>query len=84
MAVEKQIKQVIETLTELREDASIPKNVKLKIEGIITSLKGSSDLSIKVDKALNELDEMASDTNMQSYTRTQIWNIVSLLEKSAN
>ncbi len=84
MAVEKQIKQVIETLTELREDASIPKNVKLKIEGIIVSLKGGTDLSIKVDKALNALDEIANDTNMQSYTRTQIWNIVSLLEKSAS
>jgi len=84
MEIKKQIKQVIETLTELQKDTSIPKNVKLKIEGIITSLRGDTDLSINVDKALNELDGIANDTNMQSYTRTQIWNIVSLLEKLAN
>ena len=84
MEIKKQIRQVIETLTELQKDTSIPKNVKLKIEGIIASLKGDTDLSIKVDRALNELDGIANDTNMQSYTRTQIWNIVSLLEKLAN
>jgi len=84
MAIDKQIKQVIETLTELQGDTSIPKNVKLKVEGIIALLKGGTDLSIKVDKALNELDGIANDTNMQSYTRTQIWNIVSLLEKLAS
>ena len=84
MEIKKQIRQVIETLTQLQKDTSIPKNVKLKIEGIIASLKGDTDLSIKVDRALNELDGIANDTNMQSYTRTQIWNIVSLLEKLAN
>jgi len=44
-------------------------------------LNGKTDLSIRINKALNELDEIADDTNIQSYTRTQIWNIVSLLEK---
>ena len=31
------------------------------------------------DKALQELDEISDDPNIPSFTRTQIWNIVSIL-----
>jgi len=77
----KEIEDIIGILNELQEDVTVPKNVRIKIEAIIDSLKGDSTLSIKVNKALNDLDEIASDVNLQSYTRTQIWNIVSILEK---
>lgn len=84
MKAEKELREIIDTLTELQQDASIPRNVKTKIENIISSLKEDTDLSIKANKALNALDEIANDINMQSYTRTQIWNAVSLLEKLTN
>ncbi|MBU0461926.1 MAG: UPF0147 family protein, partial [Nanoarchaeota archaeon] len=38
------------------------------------------ELSIRINKALSELDEISDDTNLQAYTRTQIWNIASMLE----
>ena len=48
----------------------------------IASKSGSSsEISIKISKALNDLDEIADDVNLQPYTRTQIWNVVSILEK---
>ena len=59
----------------------IPKNIKIKIKSIINILKGDIELSIKINKALNELDEISNDANLEPYTRTQIWNIVSILEK---
>ena len=73
--------ETIETLKELEEDSNIPKNVKIKIQSIIDILKEDSETSIKVNKALNELDEISNDPNLEAYTRTQLWNIVSLLEK---
>lgn len=76
-----QVKEVIDTLKELNEDSSIPKNVKLKIGGTIKILEQDLDPSIKVNKALHFLDEVSDDSNLQPYTRTQIWNIVSMLEK---
>jgi len=76
----KELDEAIEALDGLNAD-SLPKNVRLKIEAIIGLLKESTELSIRVHKALNELDEIANDVNLQSYTRTQIWNVVSLLEK---
>lgn len=75
------IKEVITILNELEEDLTVPKNVKLKIKKIIETLRDTKDLSMKVSKVLTELDEIADDTNMQSYTRTQLYGIVSLLEK---
>ncbi|MBI2129952.1 UPF0147 family protein [Candidatus Woesearchaeota archaeon] len=68
-------------LEDLKADAAVPKNVKIKIDSVMGVLNGDSDISIKLNKALHELDEIANDANLQSYARTQIWNIVSALEK---
>jgi hypothetical protein len=68
-------------LDELKDDVTVPKNVRLKIEKVIEVLNSDLEMQIKVSKALNELEEIADDVNLQSYTRTQIWNVVSILEK---
>lgn len=74
------IKEIIEDLKELEGDTSIPKNVKNKIQKTIEALQ-LEDVNLGKDKAIQELDEVADDVNIQPYTRTQIWNIVSRLEK---
>jgi len=68
-------------LEELKDDVTVPKNVRLKIEKVIEVLKSNMEMSIKVSKVLNELEEIADDVNLQSYTRTQVWDIISTLEK---
>ena len=78
---EKEIKPIIEILEELKTDMSVPRNVKEKIENTIRALKEKSDIKLRINKALHELDEIADDVNLQPYTRTQIWNVISLLEK---
>ena len=77
---EKEVKDIIEQLSELLEDNTVPRNVKSKIQTIINSLNEDAELSLKVNKALNILDEISDDNNIQPYTRTQIWNLVSMLE----
>ena len=71
---------LIKSLNELHDDSCVPKNVRLKIVTIIHLLKENSEFPIRANKALNELSEIANDVNIQSYTRTQIWNIISMLE----
>jgi uncharacterized protein (UPF0147 family) len=78
---DKGINEIIERLKELIGDTSVPKNIKENIERVIKTLNDKSELSIRVSKVLSELDEISDDMNMQPYTRTQIWNIVSMLEK---
>lgn len=71
---------IIKALQELESDNTVPKNIKAKISTTIKVLHEDSDLGIKINRALNELDELTDDNNIQPYTRTQIWNIVSMLE----
>ena len=73
--------EIIECIEELYEEGSVPKNIKIKLQEIIDSFKGQGEASIKVNKALSDLDEIADDTNLQPFVRTQIWNIVSMLER---
>ena len=77
---EDKIKKVIEALRALQDDITVPKNLKNKLEETIKILGEDEEPSVRVNKALNELDEINDYTNIQSHTRTQIWNIVSLLE----
>lgn len=76
-----QIASIESVLIELKGDKTIPKNVRLKAEKIIGILNEKAEMPIKVSKALNELEEIADDVNLESYTRTQIWNVISFLEK---
>jgi len=78
----KNFKLITDSLIEVKDDSSIPKNIKEKLEEIIIILNGGIDSSIKINKALNILEDVADDSNLEAYTRTQILNVVSLLEKS--
>ncbi|MCB9362009.1 UPF0147 family protein [Candidatus Woesearchaeota archaeon] len=74
---------ITDYLKELIDDNTVPRNIKTKIASIIEILeKEAEEDSIKVNKALDELEEISNDTNMQPFTRTQIWNVISLLENS--
>jgi len=75
-----QLVMVISALRELEQDNQVPKNVKAKITSTIQTLEQDAEMSIKVSRALQELEQLSEDNNMQAYTRTQIFNIVSLLE----
>lgn len=81
MSSKQLIDETIEKLQEMEEDINIPKNIKIKVKSIITTLNGEKEPSIKTNKALSELDEISNDPNLEPYARTQIWNIVSILEK---
>lgn len=72
---------VINNLNEIQQDLGVPRNVRTKIETILNSLMEKVELPIRINKALNELGDISNDSNLQAYTRTQIWNIMSLLEK---
>lgn len=72
---------VITSLSEVQADATVPKNVRSKLDLIIETLRQDIEMPIKINKTLNYLDEIASDANLNSYTRTQLWNVMSMLEK---
>ncbi len=72
--------QVIEALNELKADNTVPKNIKSRIENMIILLEEDTDHSIKISRVMHEIEGITEDSNVQPYTRSQIFNVVSLLE----
>ena len=78
--MEDQLQQVVEVLEDLKEDPTTPKSVKQRIQNAINELHNNKERNIAIHKALNQLDELADNAHMESFTRSQIFNIMSLLE----
>ena len=74
------VEDIIEVLNELQEDATVPKNIKTKLQDVAGLIKEKQDNSMNINKALDILEEISDDVNLQSHIRTRIWNVVSLLE----
>ena len=81
VTLQESVNDIIQALTSLKEDDALPKNIKIKIDEIISNLNNETDISAKVGKSLHTLDEVSEDLNIQPFIRTQIWNISSMLEK---
>jgi len=77
-----EINSIIEGLQMVEQDTSVPKNVRAKIKNAITILNNKEQPSLKIDKSLEELSDVADDPSIPSYTRMQIWSIVSQLESN--
>lgn len=75
--MDERFQEVIAQLETLKEEFDSNKKVKEKLDSAIAILHKNADLA--VEKALNELEELNS-LNLPSYHRTQVWDVVSLLE----
>jgi len=73
--------EVIARLEELREEFDSNKKLKEKINLVIHILNQDAELTI--EKAISELEELNSMA-LPSYHRTQLWDVVSLLESLKN
>ena len=79
------LESVIKLLGEILEDRTVPRNIKAMVEQAKNALEDkNSDLNLRLSTAISNLDEIINDPNMPMYTRTQIWNIVSMLESLKN
>lgn len=72
---------VFNMISKIEEDNTVPKNIKIKIQNITIDLKEEEkEIDVRINRALQDLDEISEDNNIPDYIRTQIWSIVSLLE----
>ena len=74
------LQNIITVLEDLKEDPTMQKNVKIKIQNAISELKNNKEKNVAIHKALNELDDLADNSSMDSFIRSQIFNIISVLE----
>lgn len=78
---EEQLMNIVESMSEIELDNTVPKNIKKRLNETSRILRGTEeDESIRISKAKDILQEVLDDQNMQSYTRTQLLNLLSGLE----
>ena len=76
------LNELIELINELTEDNSVPRNVKDKLKSINDILTDNSrEKNISINEAKDILAELSEDQNLQTFSRTQIWNISNMLEE---
>lgn len=72
---------VSEMLGSITEDRTVPKNIRTSAESAKAVLDSDGAIELKISTAISSLDDIINDPNMPMYTRTQIWNVVSILEQ---
>ncbi|MCJ7428998.1 MAG: UPF0147 family protein [Candidatus Nanohaloarchaeota archaeon QJJ-5] len=75
------LETVITRMEDLQDNGSIPSNVKDLLDDSIAALEDDDEeLSVRINTATSFLDEISNDPNIAQHTRTEVWNIASMLE----
>jgi len=83
--VRKVVEKVVKLLEEVINDRTVPRNIREAVRRAKECLmEEGKDLAVRADEAIQILEEVSSDLNLPIYTRTQIWNAISMLEEAQN
>ena len=75
------IETINKLLDEINEDRTVPRNIRSLIQEAKNGLNDKGkDMAIRINSAISILDDVSNDPNIPIYTRTRVWNIVSMLE----
>ena len=75
------VKQASSILAIIGEDTTTPRNIRRAAREALDVLTSSEySLAVRAANAISILDDISQDPNMPPYTRTRIWNVVSVLE----
>ncbi|HDJ96639.1 MAG TPA: hypothetical protein ENG45_01025 [Candidatus Aenigmarchaeota archaeon] len=79
----KEVETINNLLDQIINDYTVPRNIRNAVQEAKNYFNdpNTKDIQVRIGSAISVLDEIINDPNMPMYTRTQIWNIVSLLEK---
>jgi uncharacterized protein len=73
--------RIVESLSQLADDTSVPRNVRRGAQSAKDELaKPRVALDVRIASAVYVLDDLANDPNLPTHGRTAIWSIISSLE----
>ncbi|MEM2874368.1 MAG: UPF0147 family protein [Candidatus Nanoarchaeia archaeon] len=72
--------EIQELLTTLLQDTSLSKNIRVILDEIAEELRDDKNIDLKINSALQKVEDLSLDPNLSPYVRTQIWNLTTLLE----
>ena len=80
MSTSNGFENVLAVLQQLNDDTSIPRNVKLKVTVVLKQLNENGEASLRASRAIQELEPLTEDGNVDGFTRSQLFNVISMLE----
>lgn len=79
--VEAVIKQCVDVLSRIKDDDTVPRNIRRNADSVKNILLNSKDSpAVRAASSISILDDISNDPNIPLHTRTLIWNIASQLE----
>jgi uncharacterized protein (UPF0147 family) len=79
--VEAVIKQCVEVLSRIKDDDTVPRNIRRSADSVKNILLNAKESpAVRAASSISILDEISNDPNIPLHTRTLIWNIASQLE----
>lgn len=78
---DERMKHSVAILSMISEDRTTPRNIRRVAKNALDMLGDESmTIAVRAANVVSILDDISQDPNMPPYSRTRIWNIVSLLE----
>lgn len=74
------IQNIVGAMRDIQEDHTIPRGIRTRLAETVEILEGEAEATMRINKALDHLDDVTDDANLEPFTRTQLWNLVSMLE----
>ncbi len=76
-----EFQRIMETISELIDDSSVPRNIRRGAQNAKDELsKPRVPRDVRIASAVYVLDDLANDPNLPTHGRTAIWSIISSLE----
>ncbi|MBU0530407.1 MAG: UPF0147 family protein [Candidatus Aenigmatarchaeota archaeon] len=76
--------EIVSMLDSIIRDRGVPRNIRSSLEESIIILNGDRSITEKISHIISILDDASTDSNISSYTRINIWNLMSALEGMKN
>lgn len=79
------LSRAVEILEAVVEDTSVPRNIRDICQSALNRLRNEEEkIHIRIGATIGMLDELSQNANLPFHTRTQIWEVASLLETASH
>ncbi|MCD6434051.1 MAG: UPF0147 family protein [Candidatus Diapherotrites archaeon] len=76
--IKKEVEEIKEIMDEIIADTSVPRNIRRAIEEAKEKIAEID--AVNIGAAIYILDDISADINMPDHTRTEVWQLISMLE----
>jgi len=78
--LKEELKELAALMQEVASDHSVPRNVRTTVEEAMAKISGKNPKIEDLSTAVYMMDDISKDLNLPSHTRTDIWEIISIME----